>query len=187
MKLIHGLSSVALVSCLSANSGDAVARAIEQSSNPISPVQIESVLIAGFFDDLGEAVQTIRQGAQVVNSVNSFLEQENRRRELEAAREAASEQERLEAERRQQYFESLSPEERQAYIEEQRAREEAQGERAALLFRLMLPLMFGGSGSNQEDNGRYVTCSSGTDPNGGDQVYQVYVRAGESPPSSSCL
>lgn len=150
MKFIHNLSGVALVSCLCANSGSAIARAMEQASNPLSPVQMEPVLVAGFFDDIEDAVQTIQQVDQVVDSVNSLVEQENRRRELEAAREAANEQERLEAERRQRYFESLSPEEQQAYIEEQQAMQ-AQRDQAANLFMLMVfSSMFGGSSSEPE-------------------------------------
>lgn len=183
MKLIHGLSSVALVSCLSATSGIAVAETTEQVPNPISPVQIEPVLIAGFFDDIQDAVRTIQQVDQVVDSVNSVVEQEDSRRELEAAREAAREQERLEAERRQQYFESLSPEQQEAYLAEQQAIEE---QRALLLLELG-SMMFGGSGSTPQGDGRHMTCSSGTDPNGGALLYQVYVPAGESPPDSTCM
>lgn len=182
MKLIHGLSCVAIVSSLGINSGAAVARATEQASNSTSPVRSESVLIAGLFDDIQEAIGTVEQGRQILDTVTTIVDQENQRREQEAAREAAIEQERLEAERRRQYFESLSPEQRQAYIEEQRARQ-AQQDQAAMF---LIEMLFGGSGSTQEEGGRSFTCSQGTDPNGGDLLYQVYVQAGESPPDSSC-
>ena len=44
------------------------------------------------------------------------------------------EQQRLEAERRQKYFESLSPEEQQAYIQEQRAMQARRDQAAAIYF-----------------------------------------------------
>lgn len=167
MKWICSLSGAALVSFLTANLGITVASATEQASNSISSAQVESVLIAGFFDGIQRAVQTIQQVDQVVDSVNSLVEQENRRRELEAAREAASEQERLEAERRQQYFESLSPEEQQAYIAEQQAMQ-ARRDQAATLFILGLgAMMFGSSSGDSGAEGSasdicYVYNSDGT-------------------------
>jgi len=161
MKFIRGLSSVALLSCLSVHSGAAVAKVTEEVSNSTSLSQAEPVLMANIFRRIQETVETMQQVEQAVEQVeqavdlvNSVVQQENRRQELEAAREAATERERLEAERRQQYFESLSPEERQAYIEEQRAMQ-AQRETEANLFLLMLGAMvFGGSDAGQQDDDR---------------------------------
>lgn len=150
MKFIWGLSGVAIVSCLSLNSGVAMGKATEQVSNPTSPSRAEPVMIADFFRIFQDAVQTIQQVDQAIDLVDSVIQQENRRQELEAARQAATEQDRLEAERRQQYFESLSPEQQQAYIEEQRAMQ-AQRDQAANLFLLgVMSLMFGGSSSESE-------------------------------------
>lgn len=161
MKFIRGLSSVALLSCLSVHSGAAVAKVTEEVSNSTSLSQAEPVLMANIFRRIQDTVETIQQVEQTVEQVeqavdlvNSVVQQENRRQELEAAREAATERERLEAERRQQYFESLSPEAQQAYIEEQRAMQ-AQRETEANLFLLMLGAMvFGGSDAGQQDDDR---------------------------------
>lgn len=151
MKLVYVFSGVALAFFLiSANSDVAVAKVTEQVSNPTSPSETEPVLMTNLFRRVQEAVQTIQQIDQVVDSVNSLVEQENRRQELEDAREAATEQERLEAERRQQYFESLSSEEQQAYLEEQQAMQ-AQRDQAANLFMLMMmSSMFGGTESSPD-------------------------------------
>jgi hypothetical protein len=64
--------------------------------------------------------------------------QERRQEELAAARRAATEEQRLEAERRRQHFENLSPSEREAYLAQQRAEQDAA---AGLLL-----LMFSGGG-----------------------------------------
>lgn len=133
MKLIRRLSSMTLVSCLCVSSGAAMAKVSEQVSNPTSSAQTEPMRIANPLRKIREGVRTIREVDQTVDSVTSLIEQQNRRRELEAAKKAATERERLEAERRQKYFESLSPEEQQAYIEEQRALQ-AQRDRAAAIF-----------------------------------------------------
>ena len=131
MKFIRRLSSITLVSCLCVSSGAAMAKVTEQVSNPTSSAPTEPVIIANPLRRIQDAVRTIREVDQTVDSVTSLIEQQNRRRELEAARKAATERERLEAERRQRYFESLSPEEQQAYIEEQRA--QSQSDRAAAI------------------------------------------------------
>jgi hypothetical protein len=124
-----------------------VAKVTEQVSNPTSSAQTEPVIIANPLRRIRDAVQTIREVDQTIDSVNSLIEQENRRRELEAARKAASEQERLEAERRQKYFESLSPEEQQAYIQEQRALQAQSDRAAAILVPWAALLMIGGLSS----------------------------------------
>ena len=74
-------------------------------------------------------------------------EQERREREAvrqqqiqeqEADRQAAAERQRLEAERERQYFESLTPEQQQAYMAERRARQAAQAEMMTELFILLI-------------------------------------------------
>ncbi|HIK17682.1 MAG TPA: hypothetical protein IGS53_20660 [Leptolyngbyaceae cyanobacterium M33_DOE_097] len=109
-------------------------------------------------------------------------ELERRQRELEAAKKAATEEQRLEAEQLRQHFESLSPEAKKAYLDEQQA-QRAQANKTAALFLLML--FAGGSGSNQQEGGRSVTCWE-YGPDGSNRPYQVYVKAGERPPSSNC-
>lgn len=80
---------------------------------------------------------------------------EQRQKELEAARQSATEQQRLEAERRRQYFESLSPEAQKAYLAEQQA-QRAQANKAASLFLMML--FAGGSGSSQQNDSQIPPC-----------------------------
>ncbi len=150
MKFIRSLSSIALLSCLSINSGAAVAKMTEQISNPISTGQTEPVMIAGFFNILQDGVQTIQQVDQAIDAVDSIIEREKRRKELEAARQAATEQQRLEAQRRQQYFESLSPQEQKAYMAEQRAMQ-AQHDAVATLFILGLMSLMSGESSSQPE------------------------------------
>uniref|UniRef100_A0A832M4A7 DUF1682 domain-containing protein n=1 Tax=Oscillatoriales cyanobacterium SpSt-402 TaxID=2282168 RepID=A0A832M4A7_9CYAN len=87
-------------------------------------------------------------------------ELEQRQKELEAARQAATEQQRLEAERRRQYFESLSPEAQKAYLAEQQA-QRAQANKAAALFLLML--FAGGSGSSQQNDSQKIECNTWDD------------------------
>ncbi|MBW4510892.1 MAG: hypothetical protein KME64_30905 [Scytonematopsis contorta HA4267-MV1] len=73
---------------------------------------------------------------------------EQKRLELEAARQAATEQQRLEAERRRQYFESLSPEEKKIYINEQEVKKSRADGAAGLL---LLMLFVAGSMNNSND------------------------------------
>lgn len=141
MRYVHGLLSVALVSSLSINSGVAMGRGIEQVPNPNSSDQTEPLIMADFFRDIRRVIQTVDQ-------VNQIRLQEQRRQELEAARQAATEQQRLEAERRRQYFESLSPEQKETFLAEQRARQAEQADRAAALLLMMLSI--GGSGSTEQ-------------------------------------
>jgi hypothetical protein len=100
-------------------------------------------------------------------------ELERRQQALEAARQAATERQRLEAERRRQYFESLSPEQKQAYIAEQKARQ-AQREQVANLFVLWVGTMLlsGSLGESQPVQPSYeyippdTVCGSHNDANG---------------------
>jgi hypothetical protein len=167
MKCIHGLSSVALVSFLSVNSGVAMSKVPEQVPNSTSSAQTEPMIIAN-------PLRIIREGVRTVDQINQIRLREQRRQEQEAAQRQAAEQRRLEAERQQRYFESLSPEQQQAYLAEQKQREM---ERTILMLRLLGGSSNGGD-IDQQDGGRYVTCTAGG-------LAQVYVRAGESPPDSS--
>jgi hypothetical protein len=67
MKLIHSLSGVVIVFSLGVNSGAAVARVTEQVSNSVSPSQTEPVLIADFFRDLQNAIETIEDVDQTID------------------------------------------------------------------------------------------------------------------------
>jgi hypothetical protein len=117
-----------------------VAKVTEQVSNPTSFAQTEPVIIANPF-------RTIRETIRTVDQVNQIRLREQRRQELEAAQRQATEQERLEAERRRQYFESLSPEEKKAYLAQQQAMQ-AKRDQAATIFLLGVgSLLLGGSSS----------------------------------------
>jgi hypothetical protein len=181
MKFIR-LSSVVLVSVLTLNSGVAMSRGIDQTSSSTSsvqtePLQTEPLMISNIFFDLRNPVRTIRNGlsreqrrqARERRMQEIMQARERRRQELEVARREATEQQRLEAEQRQQYFESLSPEEKKTYLAEQRARRD-QADKAAALFFLML--FSGGFGSNQEgltsdDDGEMIWCYHQTTYNDG--------------------
>ena len=176
-------SSIALVSILTLNSGAAMSKGIENVSISDISVKTESVKMANIF----QTIQRVNQTVNTVNQINLREERrqqaEQRKQQREIARKEALEKRRLEAERRRQYLESLSPEQRQAYIKKQRA---AQAKRDEVAAQLLLMIFSSGSGSTQQDNGRYFTCSAGSDSNGGDILYKVYVRAGESRPNSGC-
>lgn len=116
MKYIRGLSSVALVSFLSINSGVAMSKVPEQVPQQTSSTQTQPMIIANPFGIIRDVIRT---GGQL----NQIRLQEQRRQEQEAAKREAAEQRRLEAERQQRYFESLSPEQQQAYLAEQKQRE----------------------------------------------------------------
>jgi hypothetical protein len=118
MKCI-GLSSIALVSVLTFNSGASLSKGIEQQvpvSNSSS--ETEPVKMANIFNTIQRINQTANQ-----NKLREERRQqaEERKRQRETARQEALEKRRLEEERRRQYFESLSPEQQQAYIKEQRS------------------------------------------------------------------
>jgi hypothetical protein len=165
MRRVHGLLSIALASFLSINSGVAMGRGIEQVPNPTSSDQTEPMIMADFFRDIQRTIQTIDQ-------VNQIRLREERRQELEAARQAATEQQRLETERRRQYFESLSPEQKEAFLAEQRARRE-QADQSAALFLMMLFQGSSDSASGSED-GRTSTyrCVAYFEPSINDWRYE---------------
>lgn len=71
MKLICGLSSIALLSYLSVNSAVAAVKVTKQVSNPISPVQAESVMITDLFRPLQDTVPMISQVDQLIDQDRS--------------------------------------------------------------------------------------------------------------------
>lgn len=155
MKLIISLSSIALVSlssvapCLAAN------QVRSRSSNQSLPNAAKTTQMAQF-GGLGGVLRTIDQGLDINEQEKRRQEERARREQLEkerqerveaqkqrevelaAARQAATEQQRIEADRRRQYFESLSPEQKQAYIAEQRAQQQRANEVAAKLFMMVI-------------------------------------------------
>lgn len=162
MKLLSSLSIVASISWLNA----APCLALSQSDSRLSTQPLsghsETVTVAGFFNDINNAIETIDR---VVDTVDRIEERERaeqerqerleaerqRQEELEAARREATEQQQLEAEQRRQYFESLSPEEQEAYLAEQRAMQQAQVDAATALF-LLLISSDGGWGDSSQAN-----------------------------------
>jgi arylsulfatase A-like enzyme len=175
MKCIRSLSSVALVSFLSLNSGVAMSKGLEQVSNPALSTQTQPVIIDQFnpFGLLRDTVRTVEQVNQIRLREQRRQEAERRRQELEAARREAAEQKRLEAQRQQQYFESLSPEKQQAYLAEQKARKaERDQAQLNLLMGIGSLLMFGGSsGGSKPAQSSYedapdTVCGYNTDASG---------------------
>ena len=61
-----------------------------------------------------------------------------RQAKADAARKEAGEKQRIEADRRYQYFQSLSPEAKEAYVAEQRAIQQRNNEMAARLFGMII-------------------------------------------------
>lgn len=167
MKCI-GLSSIALVSILTFNSGAALSKGIEQQV-PVSSSssQTEPVKMANIF----RTIQRINQTANQERLREERRQQaEEWKRQREIARQEALEKRRLEAERRRQYFESLTPEQQQAYIKEQRAAQARRDEAAASL---LLMLFSNSSSSNQQDGDR--RCSNLD--NLGDTMTASYARS----------
>lgn len=103
----------------------------------------------------------LRRHQREQQRVQRQQELERRQKELEAARRAATEEQRLEAERRRQYFENLSPEDKKAYLAEQEA-QRVRSNKAAALFLLML-MNAGGAGSSQQDNSQKIECHTWDD------------------------
>jgi hypothetical protein len=199
MKCVRSLSGVALVSFLSFQPGVAMSKVVEQVQNPTQSTQTIAVDPLRIIERERRRLER-EQRKWEREQRNEFRRQqrelrrlkrqqelerlEQRQKELEAARQAATEEQRLEAERRRQHFESLSPEDKKAYLAEQKARRIQANDQVAKLLGLML-MFTGGSGSSQQEGGRYVTCwEYGSD--GSNKPFQVYVKAGERPPSSNC-
>lgn len=159
MKFLVALSSLTLVSLssvapsLAAN--QASSRSPEQPlSNQSCPNASKKIQVAQF--RIPDVIRTIDQGLDIKEQEQRRQEERERRQQLElerrerveaqkqrevelaAARQAATEQQRIEADRRRQYFESLSPEQKQAYIAEQRAQQQRANEVAAKLFMMVI-------------------------------------------------
>jgi TolA-binding protein len=139
------------------------------SSQPLSS-QPQSIRVAGFFDTIRDSVDQVLdtvdrvEQSQAEQAAREQAEQERQRRlddrarqqadrarqqaELEEAQKAATEEQRLEAERRRQHVESLSPADREAYLAQQRAEQDA----AAQLLLLMFFGMGGGTAEAPSEN-----------------------------------
>lgn len=76
MKFIRGLSGVALVYCLSSNTGVAVAKVNEQVSDPTSRSQTESVMVADLFNILQDAVETIESVDGAIDLLDQVIQQD---------------------------------------------------------------------------------------------------------------
>jgi hypothetical protein len=184
MKCIQRLSSIALVSCLTYasfgtfNSAAAISKGTEDLPSQASSTQAEPVAIAQL-----KLPSVIRGATRTVKQLERIRAQQKRRaeflrrkqeweakredrkaeilrrqQELEVARRDATEQQRLEAERRQQYFESLSPEQKEAYLAEQRARREQADKVAALVMMMIFAGGFGSSDSESAEPEQYDPC-----------------------------
>jgi membrane protein involved in colicin uptake len=152
MKLIISWSSIALVSLCSVAPCLAANQARSRSSDQSLSSATKTTQVAQF----GGILRTIDQGLEIKEREQRRQEERARREQLEkerqerleaqkqrevelaAARQAATEQQRIEADRRRQYFESLSPEQKQAYIAEQRAQQQRANEVAAKLFMMVI-------------------------------------------------
>lgn len=132
------------------------------AATPTAADPSETMMVAGLFDTLDNVINTVERGLNVINSFEAMAqaqrEEEARQlRELEAIRvqderdqaAAAAAQQRL------QYWESLTPEEKEAYIAEQREREQDQADAVATL--LLIGLFGAGSdeGSHSDTRSDY--------------------------------
>jgi hypothetical protein len=176
MKYIRRLSGITLVSILTLKSGVAMARGLDQAPTPVSSAQAESLqaeplMMANIFRRFIRLPRPVNQLNRIIIREQQKQESERRqqerlrayelrKQELEVARREATEQQRLEAEQRQQYFESLSPEEKEKYLAEQRARREQSDKAAALVLLMIFSGAFGSgdSGSNQSGPEQYDPC-----------------------------
>lgn len=130
----------------------------------IVPISLSVLLFslpasAGFFDSINKGVRTLKRTTDFVQDQEDRRLQrqirrereEERRRELEEyrqARLAATEAQRAEADRRRAVFESLSEEEKTAYIERQQELKKQQNDRAAALMLLFFGAALSGGPSS---------------------------------------
>lgn len=150
LSLQISLPSLVLASLL----GTAPSLAVTQDAEQVVSDWSEPVLTAGFFDVL-EDINNVVQDAEVVlqqqrrQQVRQQQESEAQHRQQERDSITATQdaQRQLEAQREREYFESLNPEQQQAYIEEKQRQEAAQIE-AATTFMLWLFSTDGGSGTS---------------------------------------
>jgi hypothetical protein len=157
------LISIANVApCFAANQSSS--RSVNQSlSSQTLPSEATSYQVAGLFDIVETLINTGEKFDSKVEKAKAKVEkakaraaalkaradakaaaakakqdrlelQKQRQAAAEEARKNATEQQRLEADRRQKYFESLSPDQQKAYVAEQRAKQKQAEEVAARLF-----------------------------------------------------
>ena len=139
----------------------------------------EKYRIAGFFDDIKDTVDDVTDTVEDVDETKHGIRERNQeieerkareeerkraQEEYEAARKAALEREIQEAEKRRAYFESLSPEEKQAYINQQHEARQKEQEAQLFMLGIAADLLFSGGGnsssSNQSDEYIYYKDSS---------------------------
>jgi hypothetical protein len=96
MKCIRSLSSIALVSFLSINSGVAMSKVPEQVPQQTSSAQTEPMIIANPFRMIQEGVRTVDQINQIRLREQRRQEAERRRQEQEAPRREATEKQPVE-------------------------------------------------------------------------------------------
>jgi vacuolar-type H+-ATPase subunit I/STV1 len=130
----------------------------------------ETILITGLGDFIKKTGDAVRDVTGAVDDVDQTIEdmqnreiqqrereqklkerqareeeRKKREEELAAARKAATERQIEEAERRRQYFDSLSPEEKQAYINQQQALRQKQVEANLLVLGLLADFLIVGN------------------------------------------
>lgn len=116
------------------------ASALQTSKNYDRQSNSNKVLVAGILDDLGDELGNA-VGNEVKKTLGIESPAEKRRREYQEQQEQRQREIQARREREQEYFNSLSPEEQQAYLQKKREREAAQAE-ALMDF---AGFMFGGS------------------------------------------
>lgn len=142
----------------------------------------QEVIVAGLFDDVIKTVDKFdrtRDGIETRNIRRRERKQRLRERkayeaqrkrmqkEYEAARKAATERQLQEAERRRQYFESLSPEQKQAYLKQQQALRQKQTEANLMLLGVGLSLFMNGGANSQQQQQQTVIINQTPTPNSG--------------------
>lgn len=177
MRRIHRLLSVVLISSFGVNSGVAMSKVPEQVTRPVSSTPTQPMIIAN-------PLNLIRDVLRTGNTINQTIQAERRRQEVQRREQELKAAQQREAERQQQYFNSLSPEQQQAYIAQQRARKERADQAMIGILGIgglaLLGSMGSGQGSNQQDRDRVVMCT-GFDSQGNTKYYNQNVRAGERP------
>lgn len=177
MKSVFTSFSIAVFSLVNISPSIATITSRNQVSNSPKSIQAElkTIKIAQF----GGVFNTIKKGQDVIERQRRMEESQlrreearerreeaeqrrqerleaakKRREEYEAAKKAATEKQRLEAERRREYYESLSPEEKKAYIAKQQEIQRQQWSVVGNLFRLYMESSSSESSSSTED----TTC-----------------------------
>lgn len=162
--MIKTFSKFSLVLIVLANISPALAASKYQKTE-LSPQKLDNqtnpqrIIVAGWLNDLKNAIDTVNVLKTTIDESETrdieqrereqqLRERKRRQEELEAARRAATEKQIQEAERRRQYFDSLSPEQKQAYIQQQQALRQKQAEANLLMLGLFAEFLVGGSENN---------------------------------------